>query len=143
MMRLRYAVVCDYAQSGAFGKPTIVGVHEVIMAPDPSPGESIRTSPGFLHSMIDGPTSMGPKHVLTNRLIDADANEIFSQDFPITFIPKHANPASQFIYTYGFIHPIDLPSHGDYEWTFSIDGLPIGAIPFSVIPFPKQQPQST
>ncbi len=137
-MRLRYAVLCDYASPGLNGKPTIIGVYEAIYARPPQPGELITTSPGFLHAMIDSPSSMGPRHLLSNRLIDADGKTVAEFEHPISFNPRTSNPASQFVHSYGFIHPIGLPGYGDYEWVFLIDGNSIGSIPFVVIEMPPE-----
>lgn len=132
-MELRYAVLCDYAQPGNMGKPTVVGIYDALYAPK---DRSIATSPAFLHTRIDCPSAAGPKHVMTHRLIDGDAKTIFEEDAGLAFTVSPVHPERQFAYTYAFVHPIELPGIGDYEWVILIDGIRLGSVPFTIMYFP-------
>lgn len=132
-MRLRYAVLCDYAASGAQNKPTCVGIYDCIMAFPPPPGGSYATNAGFVHGYIDAPSSMGPRHLISMKLIDADGNEIVAGEWPVTFGPKIGNDVGIACYFYFFLNRIPVAGPGDYQYVIYVDGMRIGAIDLTIV----------
>lgn len=124
-MELRFAHLCDYAAPGAGGKPTLVGIFDVLFTR--TPGQPTKLPLCYVVARVQCSLFEGGDHAFRCDLRHEDGALVASIDLgTVKFLPAGPGRPLQFsamLQTGG----MELPAVGDYEFEFVVDGKLIGS----------------
>ena len=143
-MRLKFALLCDYADLFMGKHLTIVGVGDGWqVAPDSPPRQPVNIQPHSLVVRLGASVGEIGPHTMRLRLLDDDGQDVFGVNLnfmigePAGMVPgielTHTNCAR--------LENLALPGHGGYVWEIVVDEQRLGELPFHVIPAPAPPPQ--
>lgn len=140
-MKLRYAVLADYAASDPSGKHTIVGIFEMVY--DVLGTKPVPMPPCYIAAAITANAAEGTAHRLQIRL-RRDSPGDMSEVVPALEMPFQMAPSGPGQPLRGglnlFIPNMRVPERGDYAFELVVDGKSLGRIPFRVVAPPNEPP---
>ncbi len=136
MVRLRFAVLADYAALGQNAKPLVVGIWDNITNfrnanPVPMPR-------CFLFAALNASVADGTEHTVEIRLVDGDGTRLIDPIlFPLRFGILGPGRGLAANINLELVN-LALPGEGDYEFQFWLGPQQLGEVAFSVLPAPPQ-----
>jgi len=132
---MRYGMLADYYAEGQHGKPTIVGVWDVILHTDPA--QPIVVPRSFLVASFDTSALEGSEHELELRLVDANGSPAVEDSPRIQVGFKARGPDRPMRADFALeLVDLQLPSPGDYQFQFWNGSDYIGTVDLHVVLVP-------
>lgn len=128
-MKLKFAVVCDYALASSDNKLGVLGIFDQI-----NPPALPFVLPGiYMVASLEGEASEGGREFRLEILLwDADGNQLFVHDKPMQFSPP-AYPGGQSTYNeIVALHGVPLKTAGEYCFIVRVNNEERGRARFRV-----------
>lgn len=137
-MRLKFALLCNYAGYLESRTPLMVGVFDFMRLPEPDAGAPIVLMPFFLVLAVGASSFEAGKHNITVRMIDEDGKEggrMTVTDMPFTeVVPGYELGA----YILHQIVNLAVPHFGDYVFEVLAGPDRLGDVRMSVVPIERE-----